>query len=206
MRFHGINWLRFIGAPVKLKIIRFLCRNKADLSEREIASIVKVSHMSVNRLLRDLAKVNFAYPAVIGGSHVWHINREGYAFKVLSSLIDTKAIFDEPLEDLKKVVLGTLPLDLVSKLVLFGSISVGVEKENSDIDLFIVVKNQEAKDSMDTWLNKLSTKCLEFYGNRFAPYILTQNEFMQKKDLEVIKNIKKGIEIYPLKKEPENVA
>ena len=46
MKFHNINWIKFINSPVKLKVVKFLSQNKADLSEREIASIVKVSHMS----------------------------------------------------------------------------------------------------------------------------------------------------------------
>ena len=38
------------------------------------------------------------------------------------------------------------------------------------------------------------------YGNRLAPYILTDQELKQKKNLKVISEIKKGIEIYSGKK------
>ena len=197
MKFYGINWIKFIDSPVKLKVVKFLAQNKADLSEREIASIVKVSHMSVNRILRALAKVNFTYSAVVGTAHVWRVNRSSYAFKILSTLMEQETQTRDPLESLKGLILEKLPKEIIVKVVLFGSIAHKSEHENSDIDLFVMAKSENGKPQLEQWLNAITTKCLELYGNRFAPYVLSQWEFEKKQDLGVIKEIEKGIVIYP---------
>ena len=59
MRFHDIDVFRFVSSPVRRRITAFLLGHSAVMSEREIAAILKVSHMSVNRALTKLAELNF---------------------------------------------------------------------------------------------------------------------------------------------------
>jgi DNA-binding transcriptional regulator YhcF (GntR family) len=90
------------------------------MSEREIASILKVSHMSVNRTMRELADMNFVNFAVVGGAHLWRVNRKSYAFKVLHKLIKEVSEAEEPLENLKETLVKNLPKALIKRVVLFG--------------------------------------------------------------------------------------
>ncbi|HNZ29964.1 MAG TPA: nucleotidyltransferase domain-containing protein, partial [Candidatus Goldiibacteriota bacterium] len=78
---------------------------------------------------------------------------------------------------------------------LYGSVASGQEKPDSDIDLLIVVKDEEAANEIEPLLERLEKRCLMLYGNPLSPYILTQKEFMAKKGLPVIKNAMKGIKI-----------
>jgi len=73
----------------------------------------------------------------------------------------------------------------------------GFEKTNSDIDLFILVKDKKNKKSLDSSLEKLSNFCLETYGNKLSPYILTEPELKRKKGLKIISEINKGVQIFP---------
>jgi len=170
------------------------------MSEREIASILKVSHMSINRTMRDLAELNFVNFVTIGKAHLWKVNRRSYAFRVLSELIKGVSSIKEPLEDLKKTLLRNLPKTLIKRVVLFGSITEGSERTNSDIDVFVLVKDKQSKEKLEPEIEKLSNICFEAYGNRLAPYILTEQEMKQKKNLKVISEINKGLEIFPGKK------
>ncbi|MEE8184800.1 MAG: nucleotidyltransferase domain-containing protein [Thermodesulfobacteriota bacterium] len=167
------------------------------MSEREIASVLKVSHMSVNRTMRELVDINFVNFVTIGKAHLWRVNRKSYAFKVLSKLIKGISSIEEPLKELKKTILKNLPETLITKVVLFGSIARVSEKANSDIDLFILVKDMQSKREIEPSIDKLSNICLEQYGNRLAPYILTEQELKQKKNLSIISEVDKGIEIFP---------
>jgi predicted nucleotidyltransferase len=167
------------------------------MSEREIASILNVSHMSINRMMKDLADINFVNFVTIGKVHLWRVNRRSYAFEILSQLIKDISSIKSPLEDLKKTILENLSGPLVKKVTLFGSVAKGLEKENSDIDIFILVKNLRTKKEIETLVEKLSDQCLDLYGNRLAPYILTEHEVKQKKNLSVIKEINQGIQIFP---------
>lgn len=196
MKFH-ISLLDVLNSKTKIKIIKFLLTHEASMSEREIASILKVSHMSVNRTMRDLAELNFVNFVTIGKAHLWRVNRRSYAFRVLSELIKGVSSIKEPLEDLKKILLRNLPKTLIKRVILFGSIAESSERTNSDIDVFVLVKDKQSKEKLEPEIEKLSNICFEAYGNRLAPYILTEQEMKQKKNLKVISEINKGLEIFP---------
>jgi len=170
------------------------------MSERGIASILKVSHMSINRTMRDLANVNLVDFITIGKAHLWKVNRKSYAYKTLSRLITDTSGIKNPLEDLKITILRNLPRALIKKVILFGSITKSSERTDSDIDLFILVQNKQNKQKLESAIEKLSNICLEVYGNRLAPYILTEQEIKQKNGLNIIAEINEGIQIFPEKK------
>ncbi len=199
MKFHT-SLLDVLTSKAKIKIIKFLLNHVASMSEREIASVLNVSHMSVNRTMRELGELNFVNFVTIGKAHLWRVNRKSYAFRVLSELFKGVTGIKEPLEDLKEILLNNLPKTLIKKVVLFGSIAKASERSNSDIDVFVLVKNKESKKKLESQIDKLSNMCLEAYGNRLAPYILTEQEIEQKKNLKIVSEINKGIQIFPKKK------
>ena len=199
MKFH-ISLLDVLTSKAKIKIIKFLLNHVASMSEREIASVLNVSHMSVNRTMRELGELNFVNFVTIGKAHLWRVNRKSYAFRVLSELFKGVTGIKEPLEDLKEILLNNLPKTLIKKVVLFGSIAKASERSNSDIDVFVLVKDKESKKKLESQIDKLSNICFEAYGNRLAPYILTEQEMEQKKNLKIVSEINKGIQIFPKKK------
>jgi len=197
MKFH-VSPLDVLSSRTKIKIVKFLLSHTASMSEREIASVLKISHMSVNRIMRELSDINFVDYITVGKAHLWKVNSKSYAFKILSEVIKGTDI-KSPLEGLKKTILAHMPKSLVKKLVMFGSIAKGSEKANSDIDIFILVKNVRNKRNIEDSIDKLSNTCLEIYGNRLAPYILTEREMNQKKNLKIIAEVNQGIQIFPPK-------
>ena len=189
-----------LKSEAKLKIIKFLLNHEAPMSEREIASILKVSHMSVNRTMRELSEMNVVYYAAVGKAHLWNINRKSYLYRMLKRLVGSIATIPDPLRELKNTILKYIPKTSVDRIILYGSIAKNVEKPNSDIDIFILVKNADAQIKLEGALEKLSHKCLEVFGNRLSPYILTQQQFRQKQSLDIITEINQGIKIYQNRK------
>jgi predicted nucleotidyltransferase len=185
-----------LNSKTKLKIVKFLLTHEASMSEREIASILKVSHMSINRTMRELSEVNFVNFVTIGKAHLWKVNRKSYAFKVLSEFIKGVSRIKNPLDDLKDMILTNIPKTLIKKVVLFGSVAKGEEKTNSDIDVFFLVKDSKDKEKVSSALEKLSNACLETYGNRLSPYILSKQETKKKTRAKFLSEINKGIEIF----------
>jgi predicted nucleotidyltransferase len=167
------------------------------MSEREIASILKISHMSINRAMKELTDINFVDFVTVGKAHLWRVNTKSYAYKTLSSLMRGISLVKPPLEDLKSTILENLPKNLVKKAVLFGSIAKGLEKTDSDIDIFILVRDKDAKETLGLSIEKLSRICFELYGNRLAPYVLTEKESRQKERLKILSEAEKGIQIFP---------
>jgi predicted nucleotidyltransferase len=105
-----------------------------------------------------------------------------------------------PIEDLKKTLLQNLPVEMTKKIILFGSVSKSSEEPNSDIDLFILVKLQKHKDAIEPYIEKLALTCLVRYGNVLSPYVLTEIDMKQKKNLNLMRNIQSGMQLYPPEK------
>ena len=196
MKFH-LSLSELFGSKVKLTIIKFLLNHKASMSEREIASILGVSHMSVNRTMRELAELNFVKYLVIGKAHLWQVNHKSFSCTMLEKAIKNIEIWSSPLTELSQAIVRRFPLKLIKRLVLFGSISTNTEKPDSDIDLFILVKDESLKAKIEEPINQLSTECLDLFGNRLSPYILTEREYQQNQSLKLIEQINKGIQLYP---------
>jgi predicted nucleotidyltransferase len=191
------SFLELINSKSMLKIVKFLLTHEASMSEREIASILKLSHMSVNRAMRELSEINFVDFITVGKAHLWKVNRKSYAFKTLSEFINGISQIKGPLEDLKKLLLRNIPKTMVKRIVLFGSISKGEETVGSDIDVFILAKDSEDKANLEYVIEKLSNACFEAYGNRLSPYILTEQEVKNQQRARLLAEINKGIEIFP---------
>lgn len=196
MRFNT-SLIGILNSATKLKIVKFLLTHEASMSEREIASILKVSHMSINRTMRELSEVNFVNFVTIGKAHLWKVNRRSYAFKVLSEFIKGVSGIKDPLDDLKGMILTNVPKTLIKRVVLFGSVAKGEEKTDSDIDIFFLVNDAKDKTRLESALEKLSNDCLETYGNRLSPYILTEQEAKRRTRQKFLAEINKGIEIFP---------
>lgn len=196
MRFHE-SYLDLLRSQVKLKIIEFLLSHEASMSEREIASILKISHMSVNRTMQELAEMNLVSYVVIGKAHLWKVNRRSFAYKALKQLVDKLKTMPDPLLELKHLIIRHLLKSLMKRVVLFGSIVKNTERPDSDIDLFILVKNIKDQNNLEESIEKLSSACLDIFGNRLAPYILTEKQYKEKQGLSVITEINKGIQLYP---------
>ena len=195
MRFNTPS-VNILNSPTKLTIVKFLLTHEASMSEREIASILKVSHMSINRTMRELSELNFVNFVTIGKAHLWKVNRKSYAFKVLSEFIKGISRIKGPLNDLKETILTNIPKNLVKKVILFGSVAKGEEKTGSDIDILFLVKDAKDKEKLEPALEKLSNTCLELYGNRLSPYILTAQEVKKQTRQKFLSEVDKGIEIF----------
>lgn len=197
MRFH-IAIKDILSSPVRLKVARFLLTHEAPMSEREIASVLRISHMSINRAMIELAEVNFVYYKAVGKAHVWVVNQKSFAYQAIKGIVNAIDFCPSPLTELKKLILKYLPQNKVVRLILFGSIVKGEEKVDSDIDLLIVVKTDKDKDRAEPLLDRLSSDCLDIFGNRLSGYLLSTKEWKLRKSLEVIKEAQKGINLYDI--------
>ncbi len=184
-----------IGSKAKIKILKYLFGNQASMSENELARIVKVSTMTINRLMKELREVNFVSMERVGNANVWSVNKESYAYAVLSKIMDDISRIPVPLDHLKVTISRNMPRTLARRVVLYGSVSRGESRANSDIDLFIVVKSEKEVEKIQLYLDKLSNACLSLYGNRLSPYVLTEIQSRKRKTLAVFKEINKGIQI-----------
>lgn len=194
MKFH-VSPVEMINTGIKIKLMSHLMRHDAPMSEREIASILKISHMSVNRTLKELEAYNLVSFAKTGKAHLWKLNRSSYAFKSLAGIIEQMAELDLPLNDMLKTARRVINPKIALKAVLFGSVARGTEEAGSDIDLFVLVKDEKAKKRVLAAAGELSVKCLELYGNKLSAYVLTQREAAESRNTNILAEVEKGVRI-----------
>jgi len=186
---------KIIGSKAKIKILKYLFGHQAAMSENELAKVIKVSVMTINRLMKELRELNLVSMERIGNANVWSVNKESYAYLALARLMGEITAAPSPLEHLKNTLSENIPKELVKKVILYGSVAQRKSKANSDIDLFILVKSQKEAQDLTAPIDKLSSLCLSLYGNRLAPYILTEAEMQEKRKLSLLKEIEQGMQI-----------
>lgn len=197
MDFHA-SPVSFLFSPVRLKIINFILKNEFLMSEREISRLLHVSHMSVNRTMRELWAMNLVTPLRAGTAFLWKTSRQSYAFKVFSKALDPLIGMPMPIEELKSIIRKSLPLPEIEKIVLFGSVAKRKERPGSDIDLFVLVKGEAEKAIVDQALDRLVISCLEKFGHPLSPYLRTRAEIAARRPLKLDQDIGAGIVLHPL--------
>jgi predicted nucleotidyltransferase len=186
---------KIIGSKAKIKILKYLFGHQASMSENELAKVIRISPMTVNRLMKELRELNLVSMERVGNANVWSVNKESYAYGALSKIVGEISSISTPFEHLKVTLSENIPKELVKKVILYGSVAKGKSKANSDIDLYILVKSQKEAQDLTPHIDKISSLCLSLYGNRFAPYILTEGQLQEKKKLAILKEIEKGVQI-----------
>jgi len=197
MDFHA-SPLAFLYSPVKLKIVEFLLKNESLMSEREMSRILSVSHMSVNRMMRELEAINLVSMTRAGTASLWKTNRQSYAFAVFSKALESVSGIPTPLEELKAAIRQGLPLSVIERIVLFGSVAKRKASPGSDIDLLVLVKGEEEKAIVAPALEALNIICLEKFGRPLSPYLRTLAEVAARGKLKLDEEIKLGIVLHPL--------
>lgn len=195
MRFN-ISMEELLTSKVRLKILKHLFSAEAPMSEGELASIIHVSHMSINRAMKELQALNLVYSERAGNVNIWRVNKQSYVYQAFYPTISEIAKITSPFAHLKNTILKILPRNLLQRVILYGSIAAGEEKVNSDIDLFIQVKKESDKGKLYPFIDKLADACLNSYGNKLSPYILSQSD-LKKKRKALLLQIEKGTQIYP---------
>ncbi len=174
------------GSPLKRKLLEFLFSNQMPVSERELARIMGVSNVAVNKAMKQLLDFNIVQANTIGTAMVWSINESSFAYPYVKTFIEAGKI--SPFEYLKKVIreeIDTLNRETVSyknwrtterpiikDAYIFGSVVDQTATPESDIDVLIVLesdyKNERLKQQL---IHTIGMKILEKTGNKVSFHV-----------------------------------
>lgn len=185
-------WVRLLGSKAKTLLALHLTKNEIAVSERELATQLNMSPMTVNRIMREFASLGLIKPMKSANSNAWKVDKTSFAFKQLTHLKSPKSAL---ISDLKNSLRQNKNIKSVH---LFGSIVKELEKENSDIDIFVVVSKASELAKVNLLCSKLKDELLKTYGNLLSPIIITKKELaikMQNKDTLVVDVEQTGVRI-----------
>ncbi len=187
MRFHDLAE-ELLSSRAKIAILKVLFRYpRKKFSGREIARLSGASPSRASEILELFWKNGMAHRLKIGNTYEWSLNQESILSKKISDFID----LDEKIyQDLKSRIRKALDKENnVIRVILYGSVTKGTEKHNSDIDLFILVKNEKDKEAIAEAINTLNFSLIPFYGNVISALTYSQKEWHLKKEGEILKHI-----------------
>ncbi len=98
-----------------------------------------------------------------------------------------KKAFEEFFEKAKEEFDSSL-----ERLVLYGSVARDQEEEDSDVDVFAVVKNREQKKQLQNLAFEIGLK----HGVAFSPVVKTKDEYRNIKDSTYGREVRSTGEIY----------
>ena len=184
-----------LSSQNKKSIAEFFIKHDLAISEREIGKLLNIPSMTTHRILREFEALNFINISRVGTANVWKLNKNSYVYQAFKQLFDFYKTVSSPLESLIDLFKAYLSLPEVKKVILYGSVARGEEKQESDIDICILVATLQAKAKIDSIVDQVAIKCLDLFGNRLEAYVLTKKEYGDLKNKKLVQAIKKGIEV-----------
>ncbi|MBI5227998.1 nucleotidyltransferase domain-containing protein [Candidatus Micrarchaeota archaeon] len=195
------------GSPLKMKILEFLSSNQIPVSERELARMLKVSHVAVNKTMKQLLEFNIVKANSIGTAMVWEINEKSFAYPYVKSFVE--AIKISPLEYVKKIIrekiesknaeyVKTRGTTMVQGVYIFGSIPEQTARTDSDIDILVVLAPGAEKNE-DRLKNELNSEIgftiLQETGNRVSFHVYSVKSVQRNRPSWLLHAINNGIRV-----------
>ncbi len=192
MKFHNILD-EVLGNKTKVKLLRgFFTYPEKEFTESELQRIAGIPQASVHRNVKSLLENGLLDRKRIGKANLYSLNKEHILYPLLSNDFEEERNI---LVELKKVIAGAVKnLSEVELAVLFGSIAKGIERADSDVDVFIVCKGD--KSQLEEKLRDLISVTRNKFGNPFSLMIKRREELKELKTRSIYKEIKGGEVIF----------
>lgn len=192
MKFHNVLD-EVLGNKTKVKLLRgFFTYPEKEFTESELQRIAGIPQASVHRNVKSLLENGLLDRKRIGKANLYSLNKEHILYLLLSSDFEEER---NTLVELKRVIAGAVKnLSEVEIAVLFGSIAKGIERADSDVDVFIVCKGDKSR--LEEKLRDLISVTRNKFGNRVSLMIKHCEELKDLKTRSIYKEIKSGEVIF----------
>ena len=199
-----------LGHRAKAKILMYLLTGGPAASEREISRILDLSHVAVNKIMKDFSAAGLVSASMVGGSKIWRINEASFAYEKLRNL----ASLGNPYDDLRNGIREKLEVwkGEIEFAAIYGSVAERREEAGSDIDVLVVLKKDydytvepeknyredgknNVKETISNALHDLSSDMVARYGNLIQPLVLTSEE--AEKSEGIVRKARNGIYVIP---------
>lgn len=154
----------------------FLKYPKREFTVNELSKLSSTSYATTWRFIQMLDKAGVIFTKTLGHSLVCKLNNDSPFLSEIKKALELqpspqKAVIEDFINKIKKI-------KDVQKIILFGSVSRGVEDLTSDIDIAIFVKRKNKK--LEREINNISNNIGEKSRMKIVPLILTQRELKNK--------------------------
>jgi predicted nucleotidyltransferase len=186
MRFHEAL-TPVLGSPSKIGLLRTMFTTpERSWTGRELARASKVSPAQAARGLSELADTSVVAREVVGRSYAWRLRPSHVLFATLTDLFRWET---ECRATLLKTIHEGLRREGLDRARVFGSVSRGEERGDSDVDLFLEVVTERDRERVEAQLERLRSRVWNQFGNPLAALVYTRAEAAHPKNPELLRSI-----------------
>lgn len=167
MEFHD-SLDRVFGTETRVKILRAFFRLDAgEFTGRHIARLCNLPQKSVQKNLLVLREECILTIRYAGKSHLFSMNKAHPLFDALKTIFESEGGLYKTLCNLisKQIKRNPVLKRNVISASVYGSVSKGTERPDSDVDVFIIVGNRAALNEVEHELAKAGDAAREAFGN-----------------------------------------
>lgn len=177
------KYFDFVTPSLMRMLGLFLSKPASKYHIRELAKILGASPAFVSKNIGSLVKIGILDFYRMGQMKIYGLNPTDPLAKQLKIVMNVYHL--KPFLDITK--------GHSDRIVLFGSCSSGTDSEDSDVDVFVVVKN-----GRDGEILKQAMPVLDATGRKISVIIADPQEMalLEEKDKAFYNNIKRGITLW----------
>lgn len=183
-----------LGSPTKLGLLRTLFASPGrSWTGRELAKAAAVSSAQTARDLRDLSDTSLVTRTVVGKAYSWRLNSSHVLGPALAELFAHEAdLRSQLLHDLSE---GLRPV-AIEKARLFGSIPRGDERADSDVDLYLEVRDAKDRSRAEEAIDNVRSRLWDRFGNPVSALIYTRAEASHPRNPSLLRAIEEeGLDV-----------
>lgn len=188
MKFHNILD-EMLGNKTKVRLLRaFFTYPEKGFTESELERIAGIPQASVHRNVKSLQDNGLLDRKRIGKANLYSLNKEHILYLLLNRIFEAERNVLVELKNMIEESVKSLPQ--IELAILFGSIVKGMERADSDVDIFIVCKGEKSK--LEDKLTDLTNSSQNKFGNPVSLMIKHKEELQDLKTRSIFRDIKNG--------------
>lgn len=184
MQFH--NYLEsLLGSRVSIRLIRTLINYTGKIfTVRKLAEVAGVSPSEAALAVQELEKFGVLKIQPVGRSYLLSLNNNSYILtRILQPIIKAE---EGAIDELVSILKRNLGDKRIISAVVFGSIAVKREREDSDVDLLVISNDFEAASILTS---KAREDISTVFNSRLSPLIMSERELIAKKNSSLVRSI-----------------
>ena len=166
-----------LGNKISISVLRVLVHHKGKVfTIRRLAEDAGASHPEVSATVEDLEKFGIVQIQPIGRAHQVSLNEKSYVLKeIVEPILKAE---EKTLDRVILILKNHLGTKKITSAAIFGSVSSGEEKEDSDIDVLIISDDFEHASML---ISNAGQEIFLKLHSKVAPIIFSESEFKSKK-------------------------
>mgnify|MGYP003393950722 CR=1 FL=1 len=173
---------KILGGSLKVDILRLFCRTGKEMSGREIARELKATAPTTNLALKELDEEGVLSMKVVGKMHLYSLNKNAWVTQGLLGPLfkEERNLSDKFIATVAQHVAQSPLKDDILSLSIFGSFARGEEGPVSDIDIFIIIKNNRSRGFVEELIFNLDKELFPKIGLSLEPHVNSKADFQKK--------------------------